>query len=127
MKETEIEKKIMNRIFRFEKKRILFNILVFFLFLLSVSLLFFFVGKFVFRQLLEQQTLDLLTIFFADLETILAFGKDSLTTFWLESPHEQLLFLIILFILLITSLAVFLLRLPKISRKIKTISSLKHQ
>ncbi|MBI2404802.1 hypothetical protein HYV22_01325 [Candidatus Gottesmanbacteria bacterium] len=90
MKNIDITGPVMDNIVRFEKRRSLlwflrFVVIVFTLFFLAVLLLWI-----AFGQIMERQTLELLTLFKEDREIIAQFWQDTLMIFWEELPQRKL-------------------------------------
>jgi len=118
MKKIDVTQKVMNRIVRFEKRRIglwIFRFAIAFLILAALSLAYFLIA---FLEIRERKTLELLTLFNEDREIIAEFWQDTLQTFFDEMPLQEL-FLGVVFGVSIVILALILkIKLPVIRKKI---------
>lgn len=90
MKDIDISKSVMHKVALFEKQRIRVWLTGF----LSLVALFVLVSGVTIwlaaRQIMEQQSLELLTLFGEDPEIIREFWKDTLDIFWTEFPVRLL-------------------------------------
>ncbi len=123
----ELENKILKRIYNFEKRRTIWDIIkYFFLVLIGSSVVVYLVYK-ILSIYYEQQTLDLLVLFREDFETIRENISDVISTFYHEAPLE-LFGLLILFTLFLVFVLLFTIKnMDKIKRRIKALASKRSQ
>lgn len=91
MKKIDVRKQVMEKVVRYEKQRTGRWLVVFIAtVVLLVALLFAALWIFA-KELVERQTLELLTLLGEDQEIIAEFWQDTLTIFWEELPRRWLL------------------------------------
>ena len=91
MKTIDVSKHVMDEVVHFEKKRSLWwlgRFLFIFLVLLAVGVWFLWIAV---TQIFERRTLELLTLFKEDRETIAQFWQDTFSVFWQELPQRKLI------------------------------------
>lgn len=117
-----LEKNIVEKVYRFEKRKTIADILKYFFsftFLLFAS---FYLVSIIRNILITQQTLDLFDLFKEDMEIIKDFLPDVLYTFYLEMPKELTFFLIVSIILLLVTVIFIFKNFGKIKKRYKAIS-----
>jgi hypothetical protein len=101
MKDIDISKSVMHKVALFEKQRIrvwltgFFSLIAIFVLVSVVTI------WLAARQIMEQQSLELLTLFREDPDIIREFWRDTLDVFWAEFPVRLLLVSIVALIVLI--------------------------
>lgn len=78
------------------------------------------------KQLVEQQTLDMLEIFHEDKEIISQYLGDIVNTFYQELPKNETMWSVILFILFVFLILIFIHNFEKISNRIKALKKYWH-
>lgn len=99
-----LEKKILNKVYFWEAKRTVFDLILKIILFFSSGLFFLILGEIFIEILKEQKTWDLLNFFNEDFEVIKKYFLDNIFIFWLEIP--KFLLLLILFFLVLFSLII---------------------
>jgi len=97
-----LEKKILKKVYFWEAKRTVFDLVLKMILFFSSGLFLFILGEIFFEILNEQKTLDLLNFFNEDFEVVKKYFLDNVFIFFFEMP--RFLLLLILFFLVIFSL-----------------------
>jgi hypothetical protein len=97
-----LEKKILKKVYFWEAKRTVFDLVLKMILFFSSGLFLFILGEIFFEILNEQKTLDLLNFFNEDFEVVKKYFLDNIFIFFFEIP--KFLLLLILFFLVIFSL-----------------------
>ncbi len=117
----KLEKKILKKVYSFETKRTITEIILRIGSILVVIAAGTVVVVSLLRQLIEQQTLDMLEIFQEDKEIIKQYLSDVLNTFYQELPKNETIWVIILFIFFILLILFFIKNFEKINNRIKAL------
>jgi len=122
-KKFDVTKKVMKQVVSFEKKRSLSRLFEIILSLVIILITSFAFLYFALNDIIEQKSLNLLSIFNEDPEIIRQYWKDNISIFWQELPQEKtmigilfLLFAIILIILFRKKIRVIIRRLKSIRK-----------
>jgi len=110
----KLENKIIDKIYRFETKRTLTEILLRIAGIFCVGLMVGILGMILWVELVEQQTFDLLQLFQEDTAIIRKHLLDVLTIFYQEIPKTE-------FVLILTGLLIFISLTVVSVKKIKSI------
>jgi len=110
----KLENKIIDKIYRFETKRTLTEILLRIAGIFCVGLMVGILGMILWLDLVEQQTFDLLQLFQEDTAIIRKHLLDVLTIFYQEIPKTE-------FVLILTGLLIFISLTVVSVKKIKSI------
>ncbi len=100
----KLEKKILKKVYFWEAKRTVFDLILKIILFFSSGLFFLILGEIFIEILKEQKTWDLLNFFNEDFEVIKKYFLDNIFIFWLEMP--KFLLLLILFFLVLFSLII---------------------
>lgn len=117
----KLEKKILKKVYSFEVKRTITEIIFRIGSIILVVAAGIIVIQSLIRQLMEQQTLDMFEIFQEDREIIKQYLGDILNTFYQELPKNETLLGILIFILLVLLILIFIRNFEKITNRIKAI------
>jgi len=122
MKKVDLTKNVMEKVTRYEKRRIKYWLFksIFILISLSGSLL---LLTWAFqKELLERKVLDLFYLVNEDKEIILEFWQDTLATIWEEIPQEIFFLLGLVSVIFIAFIIVIKKQLPVIRRKLSQLA-----
>lgn len=117
----KLEKKILDKVYRFETKRTIKETVVKTGLILLSLLTLGYVAYSVFQQLQSAQALDLLQLFQEDFETIKMYIAEVADTLYQELPKNEIVILLIAFITLIILLLFFAKNFAKIKQRTKAI------
>lgn len=117
----KLEKKILKKVYAFETKRTVTELIIKIGSICIVIIAGVFVVSSLIRQLVEQQSLDMFQIFQEDREIIRQYLGDVLNTFYQELPKNEAMWSIILTILFIFLVLIFIHNFEKISNRIKAL------
>ena len=92
-----LEKKILKKVYFWEAKRTVFDLVLKMILFFSSGLFLFILGEIFFEILNEQKTFDLLNFFNEDFEVIKRYFLDNIFIFWFEIPKFLLLLILFLF------------------------------
>jgi uncharacterized BrkB/YihY/UPF0761 family membrane protein len=118
----QLEKKILEKVYRFETKRTFIEIVLRLLSILTAIILLLTMFNSLIVQLLQQKTFDVFQLFKEDSETILTNIKDILETLYYEVPKEQILTIILFVIILFVLILLLLNNSQRIKNNIKSLS-----
>lgn len=124
-KKFDISKKVMKQVAGFEKKRSirrLIEILSVIIIVLIPSLIFLYLAI---SDIINQRSLDMLSIFGEDPEIVGQYWKDTLSTFWQELPQEKILIGITFLTFAIILLIIFRKKIRVIFKRLKSLKKLK--
>jgi len=96
-----LEKKILKKVYLWEAKRTVFDLIFKIILVFSSGLFLFILGQIFVEILNEQKTLDLLNFFGEDFAVFKNYFLDNIFIFWIEIP-KFLLLLILLFLIIIS-------------------------
>lgn len=117
----KLEKKILKKVYAFETKRTLFELIFRIGSIIAVITAGFFVILNIIKQLIEQQTLDLFQLFKEDTETIRRYIGEVTHTFYEELPKFESIIVIVLGVIFIILLLIFIQNFEKIRNKIQAL------
>jgi len=100
----KLEKKILKKVYFWEAKRTIFDLVLKMILFFSSGLFLFILGQIFFEILAEQKTLDLLNFFNEDFEVVKKYFLDNIFILFFEMP--KFLLLLILIFLVIFSLVI---------------------
>lgn len=117
----KLEKTILKKVYSFETKRTITELMVEIGSICLVITAGIFVVSNLIRQLIEQQSLDMFQIFQEDREIVSQYLGDILNTFYQELPKNEVLLGIIFIILFIFLVLIFIHNFERISNRIKAL------
>lgn len=117
----KLENKIIDKVYRFETKKTVLEILVRICSVIGISVFVVFIGQSIYLLLMQQETLDLLDLFQEDFEIIKNYFFDTAITFFDELPKFQLTIFIIGFMLLFLLILKLILNFSKIKLKTQSL------
>lgn len=117
----KLEKTILKKIYGFEAKRTIVEVIFRIGSLILVITTGIVVASALIKQLVEQQTLDLLQLFQEDVEIIKQYLGDVLDTFYQELPKNEVILTVILLVVFIFFLLLFIKNFEKMSNRIKAL------
>lgn len=117
----KLEDKILSKVYQFETRRTIFEVIIRIAALIVLLLAGIFVFQVLYTALIEQKTLDVLQIFAEDIETIRDYFGEVLSTLYEETPKDVLLLLVAIMILLILAILTLIVNFEKIKRRTKSI------
>lgn len=120
-KKQALDKEIISGVYDFEKKRTISGVIRYIFFILLFSIITISCLVITYSILKEQQTLDLLDLFFEDKEIIAQYLGDVLNIFYIEMPKEWVLILLISVLLLCVSLFIILKKSSVIKNRLQTL------
>lgn len=91
MPEIDVSQKVMKRVLSFERRRVALWLGVFSIIFLGLLGWSYFYLSLSWRELVERQTLELLSVFGEDRETFQENARDVLSIIWQELPQDELL------------------------------------
>lgn len=118
MRKVDLTKKVMEKVTRFESRRIKFWLFKSILALIGLLGSILFLSWVFQKELFERKVLDLFYLLNEDREIILEFWQDTLVTIWEEIPHVIFFLLGLTFITFIIVIIVVRKRLPVIRKKL---------
>jgi len=104
-----LEKKILKKVYFWEAKRTVFDLVLKMILFFSSGLFLFILGEIFFEILNEQKTLDLLNFFNEDFEVVKKYFLDNIFIFFFEMP-KFLLLLILLFLVIFSLICLTLIK-----------------
>jgi len=104
-----LEKKILKKVYFWEAKRTVFDLVLKIILFFSSGLFLFILGEIFFEILNEQKTLDLLNFFNEDFEVVKKYFLDNIFIFFFEMP-KFLLLLILLFLVIFSLICLTLIK-----------------
>lgn len=122
IKNMDLEKKILKKVYTFEKRRTIWDILKFFFLILSGSSFVIFLVYKILSIYYEQQTLDLLELFREDFETIQENILNVTSTFYNEAPKELFAILAVFILFLVIVLLFVSKNFEKIKRRLMALA-----
>lgn len=117
----KLEKKILKKVYFFETRQTLSELVIRLLAMVSLILGSILLCVFVVRELIQQQTLDVLEIFFEDLGVIKENVGEVTSTFLQELPKVEMLLAIVAIILSFLLVVKFMHNFAKVKNKINSI------
>lgn len=120
-KKQALDKEIISGVYDFEKKRTISGVIRYIFFILLFSIITISCLVITYSILKEQQTLDLLDLFFEDKEIIAQYLGDVLNIFYIEMPKKWVLILLISVLLLCVSLFIILKKSSVIKNRLQTL------
>lgn len=117
----QLEKKILDKVYRFEIKRTLAEITLRLFSIIAATTLLLVMVYGLIQQLLEQQTFDVFRLFGEDTETIRANIKDVIETLYYEVPKDQVLMTVFFFVILFALVLLLLNNSRRIKNNIKSL------
>lgn len=121
---NNLEKKIINQIYKFETKRIFIKTAIFLFFLAFAVFVAIFSSGLIYRVLFEKQTFDVLQIFQEDFEVVRLYFSDVISTFYNDIPKKALNIFLLSFIVILVLLFIFIRKYKTFSNRFRAI--LKH-
>jgi len=104
-----LEKKILKKVYFWEAKRTVFDLVLKMILFFSSGLFLFILGEIFFEILNEQKTFDLLNFFNEDFEVVKKYFLDNIFIFFFEIP-KFLLLLILLFLVIFSLISLTLIK-----------------
>jgi len=104
-----LEKKILKKVYFWEAKRTVFDLVLKIILFFSSGLFLFILGEIFFEILNEQKTFDLLNFFNEDFEVVKKYFLDNIFIFFFEIP-KFLLLLILLFLVIFSLICLTLIK-----------------
>lgn len=118
---VQLEEKILNRVYRFETKKTLSELII----RVGTIIIAIFAtasfGIFVFQQLQEQQTLDLLQIFQEDVDTARMYIGEVASTLYQETPKQEFLIFVVALMCVIVFGLLFVKNFEKMRKRVLSI------
>jgi len=117
----KLERKIINTVYTFETKKTVLELILRISSIIIVGFCGILLLVSILRQLIEQQTLDMLQLFKEDGEIIKEYIGDVINTLYEELPKHDVLILIILSVTLLLLVLFFIKNSGKIKNKIRSL------
>lgn len=121
MKENSLEKKILNEVYSFEKRRTFLMISKYALVIAGVGY-FFYITLNMLLRFLNPQIRDILSLFKEDSEVVVNNIGDVIVTLYEYAPKELLILIAVCIVVLLIGLILLILNFRKIKNRIKSIT-----
>lgn len=121
MKENSLEKKILNGVYSFEKRRTILNIVKYALVIAGVGY-FFYITLSMLLRYLSPQISDIASLFKDDSEIVTNNMGDIIATLYEYAPKELLTLIAVCIVVLLIGLILLILNFRKIKNRIKSIT-----
>lgn len=121
MKENSLEKKILNEVYSFEKRRTILNIVKYALVIAGVGY-FFYITLGMLLRYLSPQINDIASLFKDDSEIVTNNMGDIIATLYEYAPKELLILIAVCIVVLLIGLILLILNFRKIKNRIKSIT-----
>jgi hypothetical protein len=116
-----LEKKILERAFKFETKRTVVDLIGRLLLGALLILMIFILGGIILAQLNQQQTLEVLEIFSEDREVLISYISDVVETLYYEIPKVDIAIFAVFVLFLVFLIVTFIKNFKIIKNKIKSL------
>ena len=117
----QLEKKIIKRVYFFETRQTLLQLIIRLIAIISFSLGGILLGVIIVQELIEQQTFDVLEIFFEDLGIIRENIREVTATFFLEAPIFEIVLAISALIATVFLVLKFIQNFSRVKNKVNSI------